>query len=137
LDRLPLNLNGKVDRSALPAPDRLAQSEAAADSSATELENKLRTLWGRVLHCCVGLDENFFDLGGTSLRMIELHQELVKLLGRELPITNLFEHATVRSLAGWLSGSLELDGAFRQVQDRAKRQREVLARQRRSKGIGA
>ena len=136
LERLPLNLNGKVDRSALPAPDHLGRSEAA-DSSATQLEDQLRTLWGRVLHCSVGLDENFFDLGGTSLRMIELHQELIKRLGGEVPITKLFEHATVRSLAGWLSGNREVDPAFRQIQDRAQRQKAAFARHKRSTGMGA
>jgi aspartate racemase len=136
LDRLPLNLNGKVDRSALPALDRPGPQEAA-DSSATELEDRLRALWGRVLHSSVGLDENFFDLGGTSLRMIELHKELTKLLGRELPITKLFEHATVRSLAAWLSGTRDFDPAFRQVQDRAQRQREALARRKRPTGMEA
>jgi hypothetical protein len=69
--------------------------------------------------------------------MIELHQELTKLLDRELPITKLFEHATVRAQAAWLSGSQEHDRALHQVQDRARRQKEALARRQRSKGIGA
>jgi aspartate racemase len=134
LDRLPLNLNGKVDRAALPMPDQAKKSKTVVGAAVGELEEKLMRLWSRILNCCVGLDDNFFDLGGTSLRLIELHLELSKLLGRELSIMKLFEHATVRSLAGWLSGNEGFDPAFAEMQDRAKRQKEAFARHSRLKG---
>src|SRR5205823_2326835 len=126
LDQMPLNLNGKVDRAALPAPDQAKKSKAVAGAAVTELEEKLMTLWSRILNCSVSLDDNFFDVGGTSLRLIELHLELTKLLGRELSITKLFEHATVRSLASWLSGNEGFDPVFAEIQDRAKRQKEAF-----------
>lgn len=137
LDRLPLNCNGKVDRAALPAPDRPTPVEAGTGSPATHMEEKLTPLWGKILGCSVGPEENFFDLGGTSLQWIELHAELTKALGRELSMTAMFEHPTIRSLAGWLAGNGDFDRSFNQAQDRAKRQQEAFARQRRLRRTGA
>jgi amino acid adenylation domain-containing protein len=136
IDRLPLNHNGKVDRSDLPVPERLRLLNAQADSPITELERKLTALWGRILNCDVGLESNFFDLGGSSLQLIEVHAELPKLFGQTLPLTELFEHTTVRSLAGRLASNGDIEPSFIEVQDRAQRQQEAFARQRRSKGTG-
>jgi len=130
IDRLPLTPNGKVDRSALPAPERCQPSEAAAGSPMTEMEETVRALWGRILHCAVGLEENFFDLGGSSLQLLELHAELNRMLGRRLPRTVLFEHVTVRALAGWLTGERDLKPALAQVQERAKRQKEAFTQRK-------
>jgi amino acid adenylation domain-containing protein len=136
LDRLPLNANGKVDRSALPAPDRGGPAEAGPGSPVTEMEEKLAALWGRVLNCSVGLDENFFDLGGTSLELLKVHAELTRMLGRRLPVTDLFEHATVRALAARLAGVGGVDPAMAKAQARAQRQREAFTRQKQLKGSG-
>src|SRR5262249_22922797 len=98
LERLPLTANAKVDRSALPAPPT---TTVRADYAAplTELQEKLEAIWRRILHCPVGLDDKFFDVGGSSLQLLEVHAEVSKLLGRQLPVLELFEHATIRSLA--------------------------------------
>jgi acyl carrier protein len=151
LDRLPLTANGKVDRSALPAPGGHGGGEGPEQSGASSrttpsadsqpalaLEEKLTALWSRILHGGaagnVGREENFFDLGGTSLQWIELHTELSKMLGRQLSMTELFEHPTIRSLAGWLAGNTHADPSFIKIQERARRQQEAFARQKRPKG---
>jgi hypothetical protein len=51
----------------------------------------------------VGIDDNFFDLGGHSLLMVQVQQTLRRSLGRSLPITDLFRFPTIRSLAAYLS----------------------------------
>ena len=139
VDCLPLNGNGKVDRSALPAPEALRGHESPAALPETEglhpplaLEEKLAALWGKVLNGSVGREDNFFDLGGTSLQWMELHAELTKTLGQEISLTELFEHPTVRSLADWLGGKRSVDPSFTQAQRRAQRQQEAFARQKRS-----
>ena len=63
LDRLPLNANGKVDRTALPAPPEHAALPPAGPL--TDLEGKVAALWRRILDCPVTLDDTFFDLGGS------------------------------------------------------------------------
>jgi amino acid adenylation domain-containing protein len=144
LDGLPLNGNGKVDRSALPAPESLGVHENPANVMESgglhpplALEEELTALWGKILNRPVGRAENFFDLGGTSLQWMELHAELTKLLGPELSLTELFEHPTVQSLADWLTGKRGFDPSFTQAQRRAQRQHQAFARQKRSNRNGA
>jgi amino acid adenylation domain-containing protein len=132
IDYLPLNANGKVDRSHLPAPERAEPVAAHVGSPLTEMEDTLLALWRGILDCSVGLDENFFDLGGTSLQLLQVHAEL-RRFAPQLSMTELFEHTTVRSLAGRLAGRASIDATFRKVQDRAQRQKAALARQKRNK----
>jgi acyl carrier protein len=132
---LPLNHNGKVDRAALPLPGAPAPAAAAPARPATEMEEKVQSLWARVLGCRVGPEDNFFDLGGSSLQLLEVHAELKKWCGGELAVTELFEHPTVRALARRLAGRKASPGpAFTQTQERARRQQEAFARQRLLKG---
>jgi acyl carrier protein len=102
-----------------------------------ELEGPITKLWERALgrEGSVGLDDNFFDLGGDSLQLIEVHSELQKLLPCELCLTDLFEYTTVRSLASRLAAMesparSSHEPAFSQAEDRARKQREAFARQR-------
>jgi non-ribosomal peptide synthetase component F len=132
LEAFPLTLNGKLDRAALPAPgsDR-AHLAAAFAAPQNEVETLLARLWQKALRRdLVGLDDNFFDLGGDSLLLTALHRELERELGRAVPITELFQFPTIRKLAA----HLEVEGrdlrAEDRIADRAKRQRAVLARGR-------
>jgi amino acid adenylation domain-containing protein len=131
LEHLPLTPNGKIDRGALPAAER---PRPAATGPATELEAQLVALWAHILHCDVGPEENFFDLGGTSLQLLEVHAELTKLLGRNLAVTELFDYSSVRALAKRLAGTSNPDPALAGAQARADRQKDAFARQRRFKG---
>jgi aspartate racemase len=98
LPSLPLTPNGKVDRSALPAPKRLRG--AGAGRPLTNLEVRLTAIWEQVLGVAgVGLDENFFDLGGNSLTAVRMFGQLRKALGRELPLATLFDAPTIEQLA--------------------------------------
>jgi acyl carrier protein len=133
LESLPLNANGKVDRSALPWPVPLQVAPGAVSSGVPEFEQRLTALWSRILRCQVGRDDNFFDLGGTSLQLIEVHSELNKILGRELRLTDFFEHSTVRTLANHLTGeATNTENVLSSTADRAERQRAAFARRRRT-----
>jgi acyl carrier protein len=135
LNFLPLTLNGKVDRAALPAPE--SNSGSRPDQLAgNELEQTVRDLWRQVLGVNqVGLDENFFDLGGDSLLIVAVHAQLQKLLHREIQVVDLFEHVTVRSLARHLSASAAVSPAFAAAQEQARKQREALVKRRQAKGM--
>jgi acyl-coenzyme A synthetase/AMP-(fatty) acid ligase len=128
VDHLPLNPNGKIDRAALPVPDMSRPSGAAATDTATQA--RLVALWNRILHCEPGLDDNFFDLGGNSLQLIQLHSELSALTGHRPPITVLFEKTTIRTLAAWLDGDKPCASPLLQAQERADRQRLAFSRSR-------
>ena len=106
LDALPLNANGKVDRQALPTPTAHRQSETQYVAPQNERERQLIALWQAVLHLDrVGVHDNFFDLGGHSLLLIQLHRRLQDTHGQQVTVMDLFRYPTVATLAAHLSRS--------------------------------
>ena len=99
LDRLPLNANGKVDRKALPVPDAPAQT-ADFEPPAAGTETRLAQLWDEVLECSgVGATDDFFRLGGHSLRLVRLQTRIRSAFGHNLPLAELFRASTLRAMA--------------------------------------
>ncbi|WP_432043167.1 non-ribosomal peptide synthetase [Streptomyces cadmiisoli] len=109
LDALPLNRNGKVDERALPAPGP-AEPEAGFRPPRTETERRLADTWCAVLRLeRVGVDDNFFDVGGHSLLLAAVQRELARQ-GHDLPIVTFFEHTTVHQLAAYLDDRAVAEG---------------------------
>jgi amino acid adenylation domain-containing protein len=138
LESLPLSTNGKVDRSALPAPVFGAADGSSAEAPTNEMDKTVLDLWRRVLRVeRVGLDDNFFDIGGDSLLLVAVHSNLQKLLNIEIPVTDLFEYTTVRTLGKHLREGASPEPSFSGVQQQAQKQREAFARKRERHGGGA
>lgn len=138
MDSLPLSTNGKVDRAALPAPVFASERGATAGGSASQAEQMIIDLWKRVLRVeSVGPDDNFFDIGGDSLLLVAVHSNLQRMLQLEIPVTDLFEFTTVRTLARRLAEKQPAESSLSSVQERAQKQREAFARQRESRIGGA
>ncbi|MFY0528922.1 phosphopantetheine-binding protein [Archangium gephyra] len=104
LPSLPLSPSGKVDRKALPAPD--ASQQRAGETFApprTETERALAALWQEVLQVPkVGLHDRFFDLGGNSLTLVQIHSRMRSQLGIDVPLTELFQYPSIGALAAYL-----------------------------------
>ena len=101
LDAMPLSPNGKADRHALPKPD-VVRLEPAGGSGAPldELEMRLAGLWSEVLRVeRVGLDDNFFDLGGHSLLLARLQSRVQRVLEVDVAVLDLLKCPTVRAQA--------------------------------------
>lgn len=112
LSRLPLTENGKVDRAALPPPPP-SRPELDVEFAApgTALEHSLADIWRDVLHLeRVGIHDRFYDLGGDSLQLIQVHARVQARLGGEVPITALFDHPTIQALARYLRSTLPQAG---------------------------
>jgi len=104
LDVLPLTPNNKVDRKALPAPDKSHPSlDTTFVAPRDPLERQMTNLWEEVLEVRpIGVQDNFFDLGGDSLLAAQLFALIEKNLGTRLPLSKLFEAQTVEQLAALL-----------------------------------
>jgi amino acid adenylation domain-containing protein len=101
LDSLPQTPNGKVDRKALPAPDRSRpELRAVYQMPRTPTEKEIAAIWKTALNVDrVGIDDNFFDLGGHSLLMTRVHARLRAAVAHNLSLVELFQYPTVRALA--------------------------------------
>ncbi|NVJ18955.1 non-ribosomal peptide synthetase [Myxococcus sp. AM010] len=105
LEAFPLTPNGKIDKKALAAPVPEASSRSAAPPVAprSELERALHQLWEHALNGRrFGIDDNFFDVGGSSLHLTQIHMSLQRRLGRKMPMTELYRFPTIRALAEYL-----------------------------------
>ncbi|KJD40211.1 bacitracin synthetase [Paenibacillus polymyxa] len=104
LERLPLTSNGKIDRKALPAPEGGASAGREYVAPRTELEAKLVAIWQDVLGpVTIGVTDNFFDLGGHSLRATTLVSKVHKELSVDLPLRDVFRHSTIEAMAEAIS----------------------------------
>jgi len=105
LESLPLNSHGKIERGALPAPSGLRpELDTSFVLPRTEAERNIATVWQEVLRLeAVGVFDNFFDLGGHSLLMIQVHDKLRERFNFEVSMVELFEYPSINSLAEHLS----------------------------------
>ncbi len=103
---MPLNPNGKIDRKALPAPE--AKSSVQYVAPATDHERGIAAVWREVLGVeQVGVHDNFFDVGGNSVKIIKLSVELKNKLGREVPVAKMFQYPTIAGFARFLAGDAD------------------------------
>jgi amino acid adenylation domain-containing protein len=139
LDALPLTANGKVDRKALPQPeDPTSRARNNYVAPRAELERSLVTIWQQLLRVeTVGVEDNFFDLGGHSLLLVRLSQEIQNSLGLEVALVEMFEHPTVASLARHLSSKQSAVPAQPTTPAHATVVDESARRRRRSKRLQA
>lgn len=147
LARLPSSAVGKLERSALPAPaPAAAATRPLYEAPAFEIERVIIAAWQEVLGCDgIGVRDNFFDLGGHSLRLAEVQSQLQAALRREVPMMDLLRYPTVRELAVHLSGSAAAAPApgtsasgplATPSRERALRQRSALNRPMTGLGTG-
>ena len=132
LETLPLTPNGKVDRKALPDPDGTRpELEAAFVMPRNEAERTIAAIWAEVLGVDkVGVEDNFFDLGGHSLAAAKVYSRLQETFQRTFSMVELFKHPTVSLLAEYISQETGDTTWMETSQNRAQKQREALVRQR-------
>jgi amino acid adenylation domain-containing protein len=130
LESLPLTPNGKIDRASLPdvpiASTRPEQTIAPEEGACSRIEFIIARVWAEALGVQqVGMEENVFDLGATSLMMPEVQLELQRVLVRDISLVDLFEYHTVSALAAHLEG----DQSVPQATTRANRGRRLRHRE--------
>jgi amino acid adenylation domain-containing protein len=124
LPALPLNVNGKVDRKALPHPERPTAAAVYAPPQ-SHVEQSIAEVWQGVLGTeRIGVRDNFFELGGHSLLMARVQSRLREKLGREISMLDLLSHPTVDSLARFLTRTEEDQQGSGEQEEQTARQTE-------------
>jgi amino acid adenylation domain-containing protein len=109
VDRFQLNANGKIDRGALPIPD-FEQPVTDAVLPSTDTEKRLAAIWKRVLQRSnVSVTDDFFDLGGHSLKVVRLVSLIQKELDVDVPLTIVFRAPTIHELANYIDDARRFD----------------------------
>jgi amino acid adenylation domain-containing protein len=112
LDELPLTQHGKIDRDALPAPVETAGDEPAGRLAQSRIEAATATVVAELLDIDqIGMDENFFLLGGHSMLGAQLIVRLEELFGVEITLRYLFDHPTLAAIAVEVERQLAADQA--------------------------
>ena len=137
VDEFPLTPSGKVDRAALPPPEMVRQAAEVFTPPASDLEQLIARSWKEVLKIDrIGADDNFFDIGGNSLLMAQVHARLAESVRPDLSIVDLFQFPTIRALSAHLdsivisttaSGHGRMDGLVEgqaRLRNQARRRRE-------------
>lgn len=134
LNALPLTPNGKIDRNALPTPTPRTVATTSYVMPQTAAERQIAEVWQTVLQLeKVGIHDNFFDLGGHSLLLVQVHRRLVDCFSRPIAITALFHHPTIYALAKHLSGQ-PLVGPLGAADPKAMDERNKLRQERDQQG---
>jgi acyl carrier protein len=110
LEAMPRTPNGKLDRHALPAPERAAYGSRAFEPPEGDIEEALASIWGGLLRIDrVGRNDNFFELGGHSLLTLKALAQMAERFAIEPPQITLFRYPTVREMAEVITRLLDVE----------------------------
>ncbi|HEY0605351.1 MAG TPA: amino acid adenylation domain-containing protein, partial [Herpetosiphonaceae bacterium] len=127
LDTFPRTPNGKVDRRRLPAPDAARpELDTAFVAPRDELERTIAAIWRQALQVeDVGVHDNFFDLGGHSLLILQVWNELQTQLNSDISVVEMFRLPTVHALAARITQGQPAAPAEQSGKSQARAQRKV------------
>ncbi|MCK4258703.1 MAG: amino acid adenylation domain-containing protein [Halanaerobiales bacterium] len=110
LDNLPLNINGKVDRKALPEPDEKNITRIDYIGPRNKTEERLVSIWHEILRIDrIGINDNFFNLGGHSLKATTLVLKIHEEFNIEIPLREVFNRPTIKELNWYIQNTEEAD----------------------------
>ncbi|MGE5340127.1 MAG: amino acid adenylation domain-containing protein [Candidatus Omnitrophota bacterium] len=132
IDKIPLSSNGKINRNALPEPDRTSGDCCVVPRD--ETEKKLVALWSEVLNIdpkIIGIENSFFDLGGHSLKATILASKIKGAFKIEMPLVEIFKTPTVKALAQYIRSTeiktlIPEDGRLVKLKDGRDRNRNLF-----------
>ena len=122
---MPLSSHGKVDVKALPAPGIEKMDATTSQTPQGELEGAIAKVWCEVLGCTqVSPTDNFFDLGGNSLLILQAFKKLESVLPADCQVIDLFKYPTIQALAEFISQDSTTDSLMsEQITDRIAKQK--------------
>ncbi|SDW03720.1 amino acid adenylation domain-containing protein [Marininema mesophilum] len=109
MDKFPVTPNGKIDRKALPAPERL-QSSSTFEAPRNDVERALADIWCRVLGVEeISIHDSFFERGGNSLQITTIASHIKRDLGVDIPLREAFIKPTILDLAAYVQSAEQKD----------------------------
>jgi natural product biosynthesis luciferase-like monooxygenase protein len=135
---LPLSPNGKIDRKALPRLQIVERSLPSQSpvAPAGGLQSTIQGIWKEILKTDhISLDDNFFDIGGHSLLMVQVHERIQHVLDRTFPLITLLHHPTVRSITSFLENSGAAAQPTSTPETMMQQRKAVLAQRNRAAAI--
>jgi acyl carrier protein len=140
LEKIPLTPNGKIERKSLPSPgqSRLKPGEAFV-SPKTQLEKTIAQVWKNTLKLeSVGVNDSFFELGGNSMEIVIITNQLRNQLTVEIPVAAMFRYRTIRAFVSYLTqqedqGKLETDRREALKRGEEKKRKKMQMRKRKIK----
>ncbi|NOK71336.1 MAG: hybrid non-ribosomal peptide synthetase/type I polyketide synthase, partial [Chloroflexi bacterium AL-N10] len=134
LSHWPVTPNGKLDRQALASMVQTpSDTSIVTVPPANDIERTIAATIARVLHLhSVDVTQNFFEMGANSLLLVQAQREMYEALGYEIPILDLFEYSTVRSLAKRVAQQPATDTAAEQGRTRADMRKRAFGGYRRT-----
>ena len=133
---MPLTPNGKIDRKALPAPkqEKTVSSTTKYVQPENELQITIADIWQEVLNLPqVGLEDNFFDIGGHSLLVVQVLDKLRKKIDTQVKMMDMFRFPTISSLSNYLGQSGAEDSKLEDSKERAEARKSAMLKRRRSR----
>lgn len=131
LEKFPLTDTGKINSNAITIPELLFCTQETNFNNNTEIFSIVMNVWQKILaQQEINPDDNFFDLGGTSLLMARVHADLLNSLSRPISLHQLFEYPSVSKLVAFLekgSEHQEFDEILSRAKNRRRAKREVVA----------
>lgn len=129
---MPLTINGKVDRRALPPPSQDHQLKETYVKPRNEVEKNVAAIWKELLQVNnIGIRDSFFELGGHSLLLAKMLTRLKESFDNALSIVDLFRYPTIETLAKFLAQEQKDASFFAATHDLVQKQRDSLRRQKR------
>jgi long-subunit acyl-CoA synthetase (AMP-forming) len=129
ITELPLTASGKIDRKRLPKIESMSLGRADTDKAPrTEIERSIAEIWQQELQLTsIGINDNFFDLGGHSLLLVTIHEKLAARFGDQLTVIDLFTYPTIATLAKFLEQPQDDAPLEIEATERADRQLQAFA----------
>ena len=104
LPSFPLNQNGKLDKKALPHPELVTSSKSEHIEARNKFDRQITMIWQEVLRLDkIGIKDNFFDLGGNSLKATRVLSRIHEVFGVKVDLKNLFTDATIEHLSDYVA----------------------------------
>jgi amino acid adenylation domain-containing protein len=129
IKELPLTASGKIDRKRLPKAESIKTSVAEPEKTPrTEIERFIAEIWQEHLKVAnIGVDDNFFDLGGHSMMILPIHERLAVRFGEQITVIDLFSYPSIATLAKYLEQPQDDAPLEMAAMERADRQLQAFA----------